>query len=54
MKHAAWFDLARKLDWDFSYVREDDVFPVEVSGRRWLLATAWVGWDELRMRFEGG
>jgi hypothetical protein len=22
-----WLTLARKLDWDYSYVREDEVFP---------------------------
>ena len=22
-----WLPLARKLDWDYSYVREDEVFP---------------------------
>jgi toluene monooxygenase system protein A len=46
MKRADWFDLARKLDWDFSYVREEDVFPPDVSGRPWLPAKAWTGWDE--------
>lgn len=46
MKREEWFDLARKLDWDFSYVREDEVFPPEVSGRPWLPAKAWSGWDE--------
>src|SRR5436190_9872119 len=46
MKREEWFDLARKLDWDFSYVREEDVFPAEVSGRPWLPAKQWSGWDE--------
>ena len=27
-----WIDLARKLDWDYSYVREEDVFPEILSG----------------------
>ena len=31
-----WLPLARKLDWDYSYVREDEVFPEVISGRPWL------------------
>lgn len=46
MRRAEWFDLARKLDWDFSYVREEEVFPPDVSGRPWLPAKAWSAWDE--------
>jgi toluene monooxygenase system protein A len=41
-----WLDEARKLDWDFSYVREDEVFPEAQSGRPWLPRAAWAGWDE--------
>jgi toluene monooxygenase system protein A len=41
-----WLDLARKLDWEFSYVDERDVFPDVTSGTPWLPATAWAGWDE--------
>lgn len=46
MNRSEWFDLARKLDWEFSYVREEEVFPADVSGRPWLPAKAWSGWDE--------
>lgn len=46
LKRDQWLDLARKLDWDFTYVREQDVFPESVSGTPWLPATAWAGWDE--------
>jgi toluene monooxygenase system protein A len=46
MQRDEWFDLARKLDWDFSYVREEEVFPPEVSGRPWLPQEAWSAWDE--------
>ena len=46
MKREAWFDLARDLDWEFSYVREEEVFPSEVSGSPWLAAEDWKGWDE--------
>lgn len=41
-----WLDLARKLDWTFRYVREEDVYPAEASGRPWLPHAAWSGWDE--------
>ncbi len=45
-KRDAWWPLARKLDWDFSYVREEEVFPEVVSGRPWLPHAAWADWDE--------
>ncbi|HEY3493537.1 MAG TPA: YHS domain-containing protein [Polyangiaceae bacterium] len=41
-----WLDLARKLDWKFSYVSERDVYPEDVSGRPWLEQDAWSDWDE--------
>jgi toluene monooxygenase system protein A len=46
MKRDAWFDLARDLDWEFSYVRQDEVFPPAVSGKPWLAQEEWRGWDE--------
>jgi toluene monooxygenase system protein A len=46
MKREAWFGLARDLDWEFSYVREEEVFPKEVSGSPWLAGEDWKGWDE--------
>lgn len=41
-----WLDLARKLDWDYSYVTEQEVFPAQLSGRPWLPHEAWRSWDE--------
>jgi toluene monooxygenase system protein A len=41
-----WLDLARKLDWDYSYVAERDVFPEVTSGTPWLAHEAWKTWDE--------
>jgi toluene monooxygenase system protein A len=41
-----WLDLARKLDWDFSYVSEADVYPTEASGTPWLKHEQWADWDE--------
>lgn len=46
MKRDEWFDLSGNFDWDFSYVREEEVFPPEVSGRPWLAARHWARWDE--------
>ena len=46
LKRDEWLDLARKLDWEVSYVREDEVFPELVSGHPWLPHTAWADWEE--------
>ncbi|HEX2676750.1 MAG TPA: toluene-4-monooxygenase system B family protein [Polyangiales bacterium] len=45
-KQEAWLDLARKLDWTFSYVEESAVYPEAVSGTPWLEHEHWQGWDE--------
>src|SRR5437879_1566845 len=41
-----WLPLARKLDWDYCYVREDEVFPEVISGRPWLPHSEWKDWEE--------
>jgi len=41
-----WLDLARKLDWTYSYVDERELFPEEISGRPWLPGEEWRDWDE--------
>ena len=46
LRRESWLDLARKLDWHFSYVREEEVFPPEIAGRPWLPQADWAGWDE--------
>ncbi|HKQ70641.1 MAG TPA: YHS domain-containing protein [Polyangiaceae bacterium] len=46
LKRSSWLDAARKLDWEFSYVREEDVFPEIASGKPWLFHDAWKNWDE--------
>jgi len=46
LKREQWLDLARKLDWEYTYVDERDVFPELVSGRPWLPHQAWADWDE--------
>lgn len=42
----AWLDLARKLDWEFTYVSPEEVFPSAVSGEPWLAPNCWKHWDE--------
>lgn len=46
MKRDDWLDLARKLDWDFSYVDTADVYPEVQSGHPWLSHSSWAAWDE--------
>jgi toluene monooxygenase system protein A len=46
LKRDQWLDLARKLDWTFSYVEEKEVYPPIVSGTPWLPQEAWADWDE--------
>jgi toluene monooxygenase system protein A len=41
-----WCDLARKLDWSFSYADERQVYPEALSGTPWLPAQDWRDWDE--------
>ena len=41
-----WCDLARKLDWSFSYAEERQVYPEALSGTPWLPAREWRDWDE--------
>ena len=46
LKRSQWLENARKLDWEFSYVREDEVFPEVASGKPWLSHEQWKDWDE--------
>ena len=46
LKRDQWLDLARKLDWDYSYVDAAQVFPEAISGRPWLPHADWKDWDE--------
>lgn len=46
MENRDWQSLARKLDWNFSYVSERDVFPEHLSGMPWLEHEQWKDWDE--------
>jgi toluene monooxygenase system protein A len=46
LKREEWLHLARKLDWDYSFVTEEEVFPPVVSGRPWLPHSEWRDWEE--------
>lgn len=46
LEREQWLDLARKLDWRFSYVKESEVYPEEMSGCPWLPQEKWCDWDE--------
>jgi toluene monooxygenase system protein A len=41
-----WLEHARDLDWERSYVREEDAFPAILAGEPWLPRAAWADWDE--------
>src|SRR5688500_5326611 len=41
-----WLDLARKLDWTYSYVSEKELFPETAAGAPWLSQEEWRDWDE--------
>lgn len=41
-----WLELARKLDWELSYVDERTAFPAAMAGGPWLPASVWQAFDE--------
>jgi len=46
LKREEWLPLARKLDWNFSFTTEQEVFPAVISGQPWLPHAEWEDWDE--------
>ena len=46
LRRDEWLDLARDLDWTYSYVDERELFPEVASGTPWLSADGWRGWSE--------
>jgi toluene monooxygenase system protein A len=46
MDRESWLPLAQNLDWTPSYVREEELFPEDISGGPWLHQEAWAGWAE--------
>ena len=41
-----YYDTARDMNWAFSYVSEDEVFPEELSKSFGIHGEEWWGWDE--------
>ena len=46
MAREEWYDIARDLDWDLSYVDYEAVFPEWMSGQGKVPREAWAKWDE--------
>lgn len=46
LKREEWLHLSQKLDWEFSYVSEKEMYPEEISGGPWLSHPEWQDWDE--------
>jgi toluene monooxygenase system protein A len=46
MNREDWLPLARKLDWQFSYEREEEVFPAVMAGGPRLASAEWRDWEE--------
>lgn len=45
VRRSEWISDVRKLDWDFSYVSEEEIYPPEVCGTS-LSVAQWAEWDE--------
>ena len=41
-----WYDIARDVDWTFSYVERDEAFPEEWVGAKGIPLEAWEDWEE--------
>lgn len=46
LQREKWSELTRKLDWNFTYVSESQVFPENLSGSPWLPHEQWRDWEE--------
>jgi len=46
MPHETWYDIARDLDWELSYVDYEAVFPEWMCGQGKVPRQAWAKWDE--------
>jgi toluene monooxygenase system protein A len=48
LRRDEWLDVARKVDWSYRYVSEQEVFPEDISGSPWLTHDeAWADWSEV-------
>ncbi|MBB6444152.1 YHS domain-containing protein [Bacillus benzoevorans] len=41
-----WYGVAQKLNWTFSYVKHEEVFPKAMTGESKVPMEAWEDWDE--------
>jgi toluene monooxygenase system protein A len=46
LKREDWYRIAQKVNWTFSYVSRDEVFPKEMTGESKVPFEAWEEWDE--------
>lgn len=46
LKREDWYSIAQKVNWSFSYVDHEDVFPKEMVGESKVPLEAWEQWDE--------
>ena len=46
LKRDDWIHYAQKLDWEFTSVKPEQVFPAQISGTPWLDHQQWSDWDE--------
>jgi toluene monooxygenase system protein A len=46
LKRKEWLDFARHLDWSFTSVTEQEVYPEALAGSPFLPRQAWEAWDE--------
>src|SRR5207245_11263656 len=46
MAREEWYDVARDVDWTFTYVDDEAVFPEWLSGTGKVPRDAWSKWDE--------
>ena len=46
LPRSEWYDLTRDMNWDFTYVTDEQVFPEEMSESYGVPKEAWWTWDE--------
>ena len=46
LERTQWDDLTRDMNWQFTYVTEEDVFPKQLCDSRDIPAEVWWQWDE--------
>ena len=46
LPRSEWYDLTRDMNWNFSYVTDEQVFPEEMSESYGVPKEAWWTWDE--------